>query len=61
MKKYKGLVNFLRDYQKSCEIMHVRKMDAKNYVEQLKDCEGINREKDLQKLADLAQELGYDN
>lgn len=30
------LVSFLRQYQKSCEIMHVNKIDAKNFVEQYK-------------------------
>ena len=30
------LVSFLRQYQKACEIMHVNKIDAKNFVEQYK-------------------------
>ena len=30
------LVSFLCQYQKSCEIMHVNKIDAKNFVEQYK-------------------------
>ena len=30
------LVSFLLQYQKSCEIMHVNKIDAKNFVEQYK-------------------------
>lgn len=30
------LVSFLRQYQKACEIMHVHKIDAKNFVEQYK-------------------------
>ena len=30
------LVSFLRQYQKICEIMHVNKIDAKNFVEQYK-------------------------
>lgn len=30
------LVSFLRQYQKTCEILHVNKIDAKNFVEQYK-------------------------
>lgn len=30
------LVSFLCQYQKACEIMHVSKIDAKNFVEQYK-------------------------
>lgn len=30
------LVSLLRQYQKACEIMHVNKIDAKNFVEQYK-------------------------
>lgn len=30
------LVSFLREYQKACEIMHVNKIDAKNFVERYK-------------------------
>ena len=30
------LVSFLRQYQKACEIMHVNKIDAKNFVQQYK-------------------------
>lgn len=32
----KQLVSFLRQYQKSCDIMHVNKIDAKNFVDQYK-------------------------
>lgn len=31
-----SLVSFLRQYQNACEIMHVNKIDAKNFVEQYK-------------------------
>lgn len=27
------LIGFLKDYQKSCELMHVSKIDAKNFVD----------------------------
>lgn len=30
------LIGFLKDYQKSCEIMRVNKIDAKNFVEHWK-------------------------
>ena len=30
------LIGFLKDYQKSCELMHVNKIDAKNFVEHWK-------------------------
>ena len=36
VERSKQLVSFLRQYQKACEIMHVNKIDAKNFVEQYK-------------------------
>ena len=36
MQRSEQLIGFLKDYQKSCEIMHVSKIDAKNFVEHWK-------------------------
>ena len=36
MQRSEQLIGFLKDYQKSCEIMHVNKIDAKNFVEHWK-------------------------
>ena len=36
MQRSEQLIGFLKDYQKSCELMHVNKIDAKNFVEHWK-------------------------
>ena len=36
MQRSEQLIGFLKDYQKSCELMHVSKIDAKNFVEHWK-------------------------
>ena len=36
MQPSEQLIGFLKDYQKSCELMHVSKIDAKNFVEHWK-------------------------
>jgi hypothetical protein len=33
MQRSEQLIGFLKDYQRSCELMHVSKIDAKNFVE----------------------------
>ena len=33
MQRSEQLIGFLKDYQKSCELMHVSKIDAKNFVD----------------------------
>ena len=36
MQRSEQLIGFLKDYQKSCELIHVNKIDAKNFVEHWK-------------------------
>jgi hypothetical protein len=36
MQRSEQLIGFLKDYQKSCELMHVNKIDAKNFIEHWK-------------------------
>jgi len=36
MQRSEQLIGFLKDYQKSCELLHVNKIDAKNFVEHWK-------------------------